>query len=103
MQEVRSALAVLRLSVSSVDRLRSELIPLQERRRTDVQRAFDERELDVTALLNVDQSLQEARARLLELERETATATFRLERAVGGPATFETTRADAMSGGESDE
>ncbi len=102
-QEVRSALAVLRLSASNVDRLRSELIPLQERRRTDVQRAFDERELDVTALLIVDQSLQEARARLLELERQAATAKFRLERAVGGPATFETTREEAMSGGHRDE
>lgn len=91
-EEVRSALAVLQLSVANLKRLRSELIPLQERRRTDVQRAYEAQELDVNAVLLVDQSLQEARTHLLDLERQAAAATYRLQRAVGGPAAYESIR-----------
>jgi len=97
-EEVRSALAVLQLSAGNLDRLRAELIPLLQQRRADVQRAFDERELDVTALLVVDQALLESRTRLIDLERQTAMATFRLQRAVGGPADFDRTRGTARTG-----
>lgn len=97
-EDVRAALGVLQLSADSVERLRSELLPLQERRRTELQRAFDAREVDATQLLFFDQSLQESRTRLLELELQVALATIRLERAVGGPAAYETTRASATRG-----
>ena len=97
-EDVRAALGVLQLSAASVEQMRAELLPLQERHRTDLQRAFDAREVDATQLLLFDKSLQESRTRLLELELQVALATIRLERAVGGPAAFETTRASATRG-----
>ncbi len=100
--DVRSAFAVMSLSTSGVERLRSELLPLIERRRADVQRAFEARELDISTLLLVDQALQESRSRLLELERQAALSLYQLQRAVGGNAALESARTITNPGDDDD-
>lgn len=88
-EDVRASLSVLDHSLEALARLQAELIPLQEQRRADVQRAFAAQQLPVTAVLQVDRSLQEARMHRVELERQVRAAGYRLQRAVGGPASAE--------------
>jgi outer membrane protein TolC len=87
--DVRVAHATVRATLENLNRFRVELVPLLERRRADVERAYQARELDVTFLLLADQALLEARERMVELDLEATTAWHRLERAAGGPAAFE--------------
>lgn len=87
-EDVRTAYALLRSSRANVARLRDEVLPLLERRRTSIERAYIARDVDVTALLIADRALLESRERLLNLERSASSARYRLERAAGGPAAF---------------
>lgn len=92
-EQVRAAFATLRSSRTNLARLTTELIPLLERRRSDVERTYLAREIDVTFLLRVDQALQASRARAVDLERQASSALYALQRAVGGPAAFNQTLA----------
>ncbi len=93
-EDVRAAFATALSSAANLQRLRDELIPIQERRLSDVEPLFLAREIDVTLLLLADQNLQESRARLVELQRQTSFAVYELEHAIGGPAFF-----DRIAGG----
>jgi len=82
-EEVRVAYQTLAASRANLDRIRNELIPLQQQRRQvteDVYRA----ERDITPLLLAEQDLRTAQARAIDVERQAAVALVRLQRAVGG-------------------
>ncbi len=82
-EEVRVAYQTLSASRVNLDRIRNQLIPLQQQRRQiteDVYRA----ERDITPLLLAEQDLRTAQARAIEVERQAAVALVRLQRAVGG-------------------
>jgi outer membrane protein, heavy metal efflux system len=83
-EEVRRAHAALRAAQANLERVRTRLIPLQEERRAQVEAVYLAGEADVTAVLIAEQGLQETQTKLVELEKRTALALVRLERAVGG-------------------
>lgn len=84
-QDVRISWAGLDSARRTLDVVSGELLPLLERRRSEVEATFRAGESDVVALLLADQALQEVRARRIELEGRAALARIRLERAAGGP------------------
>jgi outer membrane protein TolC len=92
-EEVRTSLAALNGSQENLARVVDELIPLQERRRSEIEEAYRVGHVDVTALLVAEQALQATQAQRVELEREVASAMVRLQRAVGGPAALSSTLA----------
>lgn len=87
-EDTRTALVALLGAEADLERVAGELIPLQERRRAQIEEAYRLGHVDVTALLFADQALQGAEARRVELEREVSSASYRLQRAVGGPSAF---------------
>jgi len=96
-QEVRAALVALVGSQENLDRVAGDLIPLQERRRSEIEEAYRLGHVDLTALLFAEQALQEAQSLRIELEREVSTARLRLERSVGGRSALDSTSAGAGS------
>lgn len=88
-EEVRRALESFSASQANVERVRTELIPLQERRRSLAESAYRAGQTDTTAVFLAEQDLRAARAKQIELEKKTAVSLLRLERAVGGRAASE--------------
>ncbi len=88
-EEVRTSLVSLSGSQQNLDRVVRELIPLQERRRAEIDEAYRLGHVDVTALLFAEQALQETQTLRVGLEREVSTALLRLERSVGGRSVFD--------------
>lgn len=88
-EEVRTSLAALSGSQQNLDRIVRELVPLQERRRAEIDEAYRLGHVDVTALLFAEQALQETQTLRVGLEREVSTALLRLERSVGGRSVFD--------------
>jgi outer membrane protein, heavy metal efflux system len=84
-EQVRRAAAVFNESVHELQRVRTQLIPLQEQRRELTEAAFRAGQTDVTTVVLSEQDLAAARARGVQLERRNSTALLQLERAVGGP------------------
>lgn len=84
-EEVRRSHAAYRTAVDARKRVREELIPLLERRRSEAESQYRAGQSDIIPLILADQDLQTARAKLIELERRTAVSQSRLQRAVGGP------------------
>lgn len=89
-EEVRLALQSLAASAASLQRIRGELIPLQEQRRQQAEDAYRAGQTDVTALFLAEQDLGAARVRAIETERLTTLSLIRLQRAVGGPGIADT-------------
>lgn len=85
-EEVRRAYAAVVAARGTAERVRTELIPLQQHRRDQAEAAYRTGNADVTALLLADKDLQTARAKLVDLDRKTASSLSKLRRAVGGPA-----------------
>ncbi len=85
-EEVRTAWAASESARRTLGVISTELLPLLERRRAEVETTFRAGESDVVALLLADQALQDVRARRIELEGRAALARIRLERAAAGPA-----------------
>ena len=84
-EETRRAYAALAASQGNLDRVRNDLIPLQEKRREQAEAQWRGGQTDITGLLLAEQDLRAARTRQLELERRVSEALYRLQRAVGGP------------------
>jgi outer membrane protein TolC len=84
-EEVRRSHAAYRAAVDARKRVREELVPLLERRRSEAESQYRAGQSDIIPLILADQDLQTARAKLIELERRTAVSQSRLHRAVGGP------------------
>ncbi|MBY0397022.1 MAG: TolC family protein, partial [Thermoleophilia bacterium] len=84
-EDVRRAWESMALSRDNARRVRQELLPLQEQRRALAEASFRAGQSDVTALFLAEQALRAAQARLIQLDRDTAVAAVRLQRAAGGP------------------
>lgn len=82
-EEVRVAYQTLIASRANLQRIRNELIPLQQRRRQVTEDVYKV-ERDITPLLLAEQDLRTAQARAIDVERQAALALVRLQRAVGG-------------------
>ncbi len=90
-EDVRSALANSIGAQADHERVVRDLIPLQQQRRAEIEEAYRQGFVDVTALLFADQSLQQTEARRIELARSVSLAQSRLQRSVGGPLLFRET------------
>lgn len=84
-EEVRRSYAVYLATDAARKRVRGELIPLLERRRSEAESQYRAGQCDIIPLILADQDLQTARTKLIELECRTAVSLSRLQRAVGGP------------------
>jgi cobalt-zinc-cadmium efflux system outer membrane protein len=84
-EESRRAYGAFAAGQENLTRVRDELVPLAERRLAQAEAQFRGGQTDVTALLQAEEQLRSARTRLIELERDSNAALFRLQRAVGGP------------------
>lgn len=83
-EDVRRAYESLGRTEANLERVRRELIPLQEQRRLLAEAAFRAGQSDITALFLAEQDLQAALAKAVELEQVTSVSLIRLQRAVGG-------------------
>ena len=83
-EQVRRAFIGFVESADAVELARDELVPAQERRRSQTEAAYKAGQIDITTLIIADQDLQASRAKLIELEQKTSTALILLQRAVGG-------------------
>lgn len=83
-EEVRRAYEALAANTANLERVRRELIPLQQQRRQQAEDAYRAGQTDVTPLFLAEQDLRATQARAIDIERETALAQIRLQRAVGG-------------------
>lgn len=96
-QDVRSAYTAYAFAADTLRRARESLLPLEERRAAQAQTAYRAGETDVTTLLVAEESLEEARAKVVDLQKRAALARYKLQRATGGarpnvgPATMPTT------------
>lgn len=84
-EEVRVAHQALAGNLANLNRVRQELIPLQQKRRDQAEQAYRAGQTDVTALFLSEQDLRATQARAIDIERQTSIAMVRLQRAVGGP------------------
>jgi outer membrane protein, heavy metal efflux system len=84
-EEVRRALASLSANRAAVERVRSALIPLLEQRREQAEATYRNGLGDITPTVLAEQELQEARAKLIDLQLKSDLALVRLHRAAGGP------------------
>lgn len=84
-EEVRVALQSLAGNLANLQRVRQELIPLQQTRRDQAEQAYRAGHTDVTALFLAEQDLRATQAKAIDVERQTSIALIRLLRAVGGP------------------
>jgi len=89
-EEVRTAYQTLLTSTANLRRIREQLIPLQERRRSISDGAYRAGEADVTVLFLAEQDLRLAQVQAIEVELQASNALVRLQRAVGGAAAART-------------
>jgi outer membrane protein TolC len=85
-EEIRRAYAAYVSARENLQRVRNELIPLARKGLEQAEAQFRGGQTDATGLLQAEQELRAAETRQVELERRSAEALIRLERAVGGPA-----------------
>ena len=83
-EDVRRAYQSFAATQANLERVRKELIPLQQQRRSQAEDAYRAGQTDVTGLFLAEQDLQASLAKQVELEQATAVSLLRLERAVGG-------------------
>lgn len=84
--EVRRALASSIALQATVERLRDDVLPLQRKRREEIEAIYLGGQADITTLIIAEQDLRLSQVRLVQLEERAAVARAALERAVGGPA-----------------
>lgn len=93
-EEVRVAYQTLAAGRANLDRIRNELIPLQQQRRQVTEDVYQV-ERDITPLLLAEQDLRTAQAKAIDAERQAAVALYRLQRAVGGRGAERDVHADS--------
>lgn len=84
-EEVRRAYSAFRTALDTHRRVKDQLIPLLERRRSEAESQYRAGQSDVIPLVLADQDLQTGRAKLVDLEQKASASLVRLQRAVGGP------------------
>lgn len=99
-EDVRSSLTSLVGAQENLALVERDLIPLQERRRAEIEEVYLGGLVDVTALLFADQALQESQARRVDLARAVTSAHTRLERSIGGPSAMRSVPAEASRGSQ---
>lgn len=97
-EDVRRAFESLQATKSNLERVRSDLIPLQQQRLSAAEATF-RAERDITGLILAEQDLRDSQARAVELERQVTVALIRLHRAVGGPGVAESLSRNETFGG----
>ena len=85
-EAVRLAVANATAAAARLARVRDELLPLQQRRRTLAEAAYRSGDGEIGAMLRAEQELRAAEGLLLLLQRDVWVARIELERTVGGPA-----------------
>lgn len=85
-EATRGALAASKVADAALSRVRSELLPLQQRRRDLAEAAWRAGASDVGTILRAEQELRASEASSLLLQQDQWLARIELERAVGGPA-----------------
>jgi outer membrane protein TolC len=83
-EDVRRAIARRIAAQTVLNKLESQLLPLQQRRHQQVEEAYREGLADVTALLVAEQDLLASRAKLVDVRKDARLSMVRLHRAVGG-------------------
>jgi outer membrane protein TolC len=83
-EEARRGFRTYAAARASVARVRDALLPIQARRREQVQGAYQAGEVDLATLLLAENDLHEAREKLVEQRRKAAVALIDLQRAAGG-------------------
>jgi outer membrane protein TolC len=83
-EDVRRGVARLVAAQTALNKVETQLLPLQQRRHEQAEQAYREGLADVTALLVAEQDLLASRAKVVEVRRDAAFALIRLHRAVGG-------------------
>jgi outer membrane protein, heavy metal efflux system len=96
-EEVRRAYAAYAESCATLKQATGELMPLQQKRREQAELAYRSGEADLTTLLLAEEELEDARAKLVELQEKAAVALVKLERAVGGAGIAATVEAAAST------
>ena len=84
-EDVRVALAELSSAAAAVEIVGGRLIPRQQQRRERAQAAFESGITGMTPVLQAEQAIQAARAKLVDLQQKASAAQYRLHRAAGGP------------------
>ena len=84
-EDVRVALAELSSALAAVEIVSGRLIPRQQQRRERAQAAFESGVTGMAPVLEAEQAIQAARAKLVELQQKASAAQYRLHRAAGGP------------------
>jgi outer membrane protein TolC len=85
-EEVRSAYARYVASTSALRTARDTLLPLEQKRADQTRAAYEAGEADVTRLIVAEDDLEDARVKVIDLEKKTAVAAVKLLRAAGGGA-----------------
>jgi outer membrane protein TolC len=88
-EDVRRSYAAFHSSLTPLSMVQTQLIPMAEERRRLAEAAYKLGEADLVTLLQAEQDLQTARSRLVDLQKQTSIALFRLQRTVGGPGVAE--------------
>lgn len=83
-EDVRRAYQSFAATQANLDRVREELVPLQQQRRSQAEDSYRAGQTDVTALFLAEQDLQASLGKQVALEQATTVSVIRLERAVGG-------------------
>lgn len=83
-EDVRRAYSSLEGTRANLERVQSQLLPLQDARLQQAEAQFKAGQTDLTGLLLAEQDLRAARARLIDLQCRAALAEVRLQRAMGG-------------------
>ena len=83
-EEVRRAYASYAESRATLNAAQTQLMPLQEKRREQAELAYKNGEADLTTLLLAEADLEDAKAKLVELQEKVTVAMVKLQRSVGG-------------------
>lgn len=95
-EEVRIAYQDIVAGRSNLDRIRNELLPLQQQRRQATEDVY-QIENDITPLLLAEHDLRAVQTLAIVTERQTALALVRLQRAVGGPNAAALVNSDSVA------
>jgi outer membrane protein, heavy metal efflux system len=87
-EEVRRSLETLSAARAGLDRVQGELLPLQEQRLKQAQDAYRAGLTDILAMRLAEQDLQQARARVIDLQQQVSQARSERDRAVGGSGVY---------------
>jgi outer membrane protein, heavy metal efflux system len=104
-QDVRTQFSAYDAALRTLATARDELFPLQQRRAAQAESSYKAGETDLANLLLAQEDLADTRVKVVDLQKKSAVARVRLQRAVGGigvarsiEAVSATTRASAATG-----